>query len=508
MKQLIHFLSAVLVLLCCSQIQAQVTEGDVTWHNQAHGAWKIEPLPMQGYVIAGNRYFAGPNTDIFLSKFDEFGTFNWTKSHESGFSSLSPFWKNFCASTFPVGFFVIESGIKNGQWSYYSLLTNQTGHKMWDRSGVLPDNIVFSGVTPATNGGYIACGSGNGGMAVCKFNSSGVLEWSQTYPGIGWAWSVKAAVGGGYVLAGGTDVTKIDLTGNVVWQTNINASSSNANYTFAEFDEITPLTDGSGFIVSASAFGGSFSGITTAKVSWTGSVLWAKVVDEVNTSGAGTPVTWVNNTILGNTPGNLVTSWRKGPVSSGGPMFARVLNSSNGNMQAISSLGGSTLVRQGFSTRAHGKFVVGGVRGDLTRVFSFVNGSYMQGTTPAYVEEPGVPTVLPTMLGYQTNVYASTPNFRTKLLDENIELNPASRTYYTDLRVFPNPSTGMVQVGGLMEEGATLRVIDMTGRTVMVKSIAVGDQIIDLDLSGQPKGLYSIEMIGKNQNVVKRVVIE
>ena len=65
MTQMINKNSLTLILALFFALFAQaqtVFEGTTTWHNQAHGGWKIEPQNNQGYVIIGNRYFSNPNT--------------------------------------------------------------------------------------------------------------------------------------------------------------------------------------------------------------------------------------------------------------------------------------------------------------------------------------------------------------------------------------------------------------------------------------------------------------
>jgi len=84
----------------------------------------------------------------------------------------------------------------------------------------------------------------------------------------------------------------------------------------------------------------------------------------------------------------------------------------------------------------------------------------------------------------------------------------ASRTAYTDLTIFPNPSTGLVSVGGVMEVGASLRVFDLAGRLVMEKNIQEGDSMVNFDLTGRPKGIYTVQMVGAQYNVTRKFVIE
>lgn len=497
--------------------QAQnIFEGTKNWHGQAHSAWKIEPQAIQGYVIVGNRFFTSPNKDIYMSQFSELAQFNsWTRTHTTDQNLISVFWKSFCKSTYPVGYFMATSTTNN---KAYTLTTNATGHKLWERVSNLPFPVTYGGVCQSTNGGYMGCGgNNNGNLAVTKFDNYGAALWTYEYPGSSFGWSIKAATGGGYVIAGTNDVTRIDIEGNLTWTRTLNPgiSPDGSAYSYSEFEEITILPESQGFVVTGSTFSNSHSGIYTARLSWAGVVSWIKINDEVNTSLPNTPVCWVNNAILSNNFNTkVITSWRRGPVSAGGGMFARTVNIADGTQGPILSLGNNIPVREAFATRAHSKLVIGGTAGNLQSVYAYANNVFLlDNPTPqggGQIEEQNIPLVA-TVLGFQTNVSAANPTFQKDRPGGGFD-NPvmafATRTAYQDLSIYPNPSTGLVYVGGVIEAGATLRVLDIAGRLVMEKTIQDGDAIMTFDLAGQPKGVYTVQMVGAQYNVTRKFVIE
>ncbi len=76
-----------------------------------------------------------------------------------------------------------------------------------------------------------------------------------------------------------------------------------------------------------------------------------------------------------------------------------------------------------------------------------------------------------------------------------------------DLR--PNPTSGMVNISfDPVNAGPfTLRITDITGRAVYTRNIfASGTQHLQVDLSGNPRGIYMLE-IGKDNVTVKRKII-
>jgi len=82
------------------------------------------------------------------------------------------------------------------------------------------------------------------------------------------------------------------------------------------------------------------------------------------------------------------------------------------------------------------------------------------------------------------------------------------RVFASEMRVFPNPSSGQIQVGGTLEPGALLRVISPMGKILLQRRIQPDEIQVPLDLSNLATGLYSIEMIGENGITTKKVVLE
>jgi len=499
-------------LLFTASLSAQVFESTKVWFPQDHSAWKIEPQSVQGYVIAGSKFFEPANTDLYFSQFDEFGQFGWTRSHASGFTSLDVFWKSFCKSTSPVGFFSVASGTQGGQHKAYALLVNSFGMKWWDRVSNLPEGITFGGVCIATNGGYIACGgNGEGNAAICKFDAYGNLEWSKTYPVSAFLWSVKPAVGGGYVAAGTRQVVRIDHLGNFNGSSTLTlpVSPDGSAYSYTEFEEILPLPTNDGFIVTGSAFSNSHSAAYSARFTYAGSQVWSRVHDAQNTNLAGTPVAWINNAVVSGS-NEIVTSWRRGPVSTGGTMFFQKMNFGGTLIGAIGSMGNNIPVQEAFMTKAHGKYVVGGVRGTYSAVYAYAR-EFLPATGAQTNEEENLPTIAGSaLLGgrrQQISVINSQPEFEQGTAVEPGPWSPVSRVFYTDLSVYPNPTTGLVNIGGMLEPGAMLRVMDMTGRLVYERQIQEGERLINADLSNQAKGVYNVVVTGNNGVMTKKVVL-
>lgn len=493
-------------------IFCQPIETVYPWFNNDHSAWKVQPNSPTGYVMIGNKFFEPNNTSLYVQGFDESGISLWLKNYVApGFSSLQTFWKSFTVvNSNPTKFFAVASGSQSGIPKAYALLVNSEGNKLWDRVSGLPTGVQFGGVTNANglSAGWVACGSdGSGNLNAMKFDNNGFLQWVKSYPFSGFGWSIIPATGGGYYIGSTTNtVTKIDNAGNFLWKSSFvlppSPAPDGSNYTYSEFEEVVELPNGDGVLISGSAFSNSFSAAYTARVSTTGTLIWKNIHAPQNTSSGGTPVSWINNVIIDVT-NSAVTSWRTGPVSSGGQlMYQRQYINSGDLTDGERSLGNSIPVQEAFMLKAHNKYVIGGTRGGYSAAYSYINGVLpIPGRLRSNHVEYSIPVAQTNVLNrrIQINRHNSKPEF---------EYPVTSRVFNSKMRVFPNPSNGLVIVGGKIEPGAMLRITDLMGRLVLERPVMPGDDLIKLDLTQQVKGIYNIEMVSKNQVVTKKIVLQ
>jgi hypothetical protein len=78
--------------------------------------------------------------------------------------------------------------------------------------------------------------------------------------------------------------------------------------------------------------------------------------------------------------------------------------------------------------------------------------------------------------------------------------------------VYPNPATEHLNVEFKQSENKLISIlmIDASGRIVknMDYSSVVGENKIELNLTGIPHGMYYLRIIGDNRNQMKKVVVE
>ena len=86
---------------------------------------------------------------------------------------------------------------------------------------------------------------------------------------------------------------------------------------------------------------------------------------------------------------------------------------------------------------------------------------------------------------------------------ENIEQTNIST------KLYPNPTEGKsrLEIEGLNSE-ADVFVYDMIGRVIKKHQISIGENELDIDLSGYAKGIYSIRIVNESINQTKKLIVQ
>jgi hypothetical protein len=74
----------------------------------------------------------------------------------------------------------------------------------------------------------------------------------------------------------------------------------------------------------------------------------------------------------------------------------------------------------------------------------------------------------------------------------------------SNLKVWPNPSSGMFEIVGL-DEASMIQVLDLSGRTIFEDRINVGSKVI-LDLSDDQPGVYLLRITADSGTTTKRII--
>jgi len=222
-------------------------------------AFSVEQTSDGGYAIAGYTYsFGAGSWDYWLVKTDSSGNEQWNKTY--GGSSYD--YGRYARQTFDGGFIFVGYTKSYGAGGYdvWLVKTDSSGNKIWDKTyGGSSDDNGYS-VSQDSDSGYIISGStesfGAGGddYYLIKTDSSGNVEWDETFGGSAddYSRSAQQTSDGGYFIAGqsssyisgqrhiwlirlGEDVTSPEVA-NVVPSTGTSIATTNINIdvTFSE----------------------------------------------------------------------------------------------------------------------------------------------------------------------------------------------------------------------------------------------------------------------------------
>ena len=338
--------------------------GTIEWEQTYGGSdddWLFSTIPTSdgGYLLGG---FTKSNDgdvqsgnhgqrDFWVVKIDSNGTIEWEQTY--GGSSGDYLRSTILTSDggYLLGGYTysndgdIQSG-NHGSYDFWVVKISSTGTIEWEQTygGSSEDNLYSTILT--SDGGYILCGrtssndgdiqSGNYGYFdswVVKINSSGTIEWEQTYGGSNYdnLSSTITTSDGGYLLGGATSsndgdiqsglhgsmdcwVVKIDSTGTIEWEQTYGGSD------WESLRSTIPTSDG-GYLLGGttqsndgdieSGNHGSYD-FWVVKINSTGIIEWEQTY-------GGTSSEHLNSTI---------------PTSDGGYLLGGYTSSNDGDIQS------------------------------------------------------------------------------------------------------------------------------------------------------------------------------
>ena len=243
-----------------------------------------------GIIMVGYTYSFGTNGDLWIVKMDSVGAIEWEKAIggtfgvDYGFTVLE---------TADNGFIVAGNAKFNAlinSWVHpWIIKFSSTGVVEWEKmiSGIY-DEEIYS-IQQTSDAGYILSGFTSDFSAdyddawIIKLNSSGVVEWENTYGGTStfaydYGRSIRQNSDGSYIVAGSSStsgnsddawIMKLNSNGTVNW------SKSFDRATWADVFYDVKQTSDNGFIaVGNSKLSGSDIDILVLKVDSDGNVEW------------------------------------------------------------------------------------------------------------------------------------------------------------------------------------------------------------------------------------------
>ena len=100
----------------------------------------------------------------------------------------------------------------------------------------------------------------------------------------------------------------------------------------------------------------------------------------------------------------------------------------------------------------------------------------------------------------------------TELKPDYITVLPAVKVnenvIYDEVEIFPNPSTGSLTINLQNQNACNIKVFDLLGNTIYDQNYIQHNRKINLDLSGNPEGMYFLKIKSNNVNFIEKIVLK
>ncbi|WPO91524.1 T9SS type A sorting domain-containing protein [Chryseobacterium sp. HR92] len=235
-------LTSTLLFFTFSIFSAQ-TAPSIEWQkalggSQGESANDIQQTSDGGYIVAGNSMSTDGNmtnhgdSDYWIVKLDASGTLQWQKSLGGSFYDSA----NSIQQTADGGYIVAgESSSADGDVTgnhgnpdYWIVKLDISGNIQWQKSLGGTNEDRANSVRQTADGGYIIAGEsdstdgnvtgnhGNSDYWIVKLDASGSLQWQKSLGGTSYERcnSIRQTSDGGYIIAGASASTDGDITGN------------------------------------------------------------------------------------------------------------------------------------------------------------------------------------------------------------------------------------------------------------------------------------------------------
>jgi hypothetical protein len=410
-----------------------------------------------------------------------------------------------------------KSQASRGTYDYWVIKLDAAGNKTWDKTFGSSASDGLSYLQQTTDGGYIlggqsesaaggdktAVGSGMTDLWIIKLDGSGNKVWDKAYGGSqsDLFSSLQQTSDGGYIL-GGTSaspvsgdksqpsrgqndfwIIKVDANGGKSWDRTYGGSNMEGLRTVRQ----TP--DG-GYIVSGTTNSGISGDISqpakggndlwVIKLDGSGNMQWNKTLGAAGEEWAGYIDQASNGGYIVGAYSDSNISGDKSEASKGGNDFWIIKLNATGNKVWDKTYGGNGFEQLSFIRQiSGGSYIFGGtsqsgIGGDKSQA--------SQGTSQGAVDY-WVVKLAPEVLGAQEDVLSG-------------------------LTVYPNPSTGILNLALDYAGNAEVKVYSVLGQCMLSEVFSSQIKETALDLTNAPKGIYTVQVITEKQTLIKKVVLE
>jgi hypothetical protein len=429
----------------------------------------------------------------------------------------------------------------HGSRDYWIVKLNASGNIQWQKSyGGTSDDFNPS-IKQTTDGGYVIAGSSlsndgdvtghnTGGYGadywVIKVDTSGNIQWQKSYGGNSddQAYDVKQTSDGGYILSGTSNSTDGDVTGNHggydYWVVKIKANGNiqwQKSYGGSEWDLFPAIqqTKDGGYVLAGSTTSSDgqvtgnhskYSDYWVVKIKANGKLVWEKSFGGTKFEGSqGGNIAEGGCQIEQTQNGEYIVSGTS--FSKNGDVTGHNGNTSTsdlwlvkldttGNLKWQKSLGGSN--NEGVED--YGVCIQQTKDGGYV---AFCSTNSIDGdVTGTHLNKKGNPTGdywVVKLAGDSTNVSSQQNRIATGLANQTLEVA-------NNFIVYPNPSTGAINILFNDASMQSFVITNMLGQSVVNSDVT--SSIHTVDLSSQPKGIYFVTVKTNTTTLVKKVTLQ
>ena len=258
--------------------------GDMQWNKTYGGdnnddAYSLVQTSDGGYAIIGlTKSYGVGNWDFWLVKTDSAGDVEWNQTY--GGAEADEAWS--IIETGDNGYAIVghTESYGAGTADFWLVKTDSTGNVEWNQTyGGTGVDEAYSFVT-TSDGGYAIAGRSEGDSWLVKVDSSGNHEWNNTYGGAGdeYTASVVETSDGGYAMAGSSEtwgldfwLVKTDSSGNQQWTHTYGGENNEVAHCIIQ-------TNDAGYVLAGytNSIGAGQYDFWLVKTDSTGNIIWTK----------------------------------------------------------------------------------------------------------------------------------------------------------------------------------------------------------------------------------------
>lgn len=413
-----------------------------------------------------------------------------------------------------------------GSYDGWIIMSDYDGDTLWTKTyGGIESDYLYSAIE-ASDGNYLlggftySYGAGNGDYWLIKTNTSSDTLWTKTYGGsdYDYLYSIIETSDGNYLLggqtasygAGNTDywLVKVDTSGDTIWTKTYGGSSYENMFSVTETSDGKYLLGGYTY-----SYGAGYTDYWLVKTDMNGNTLWTK-----SYGGSGSDYLY---SIVEASDGNYLLGGFTDSYGAGSNDYWLIKTNTSGDTLWTKTYGGSDYDRlESIVEASDGNYLLGGYSysygagsGDQWLIKTNTTGDTIWTKTFGTANPEYTRDIIETSLGnivtagsshYNScyNVY-NVKTSNTAIIEEEQKMKDKKKTVNSGLAAgydsrihFTLPYSSHID----------LRVLDITGRTVLSKSgnFAAGSHNVEFTA---PNGVYFMTIKTDNEMINDRIVM-